>query len=438
MLPRGPPGRPATMHGLAPPPRGFDLGLPPFELEGGQRLPRLHLRGWAWGPASDGPVLDTVARPAPLGDRPVPAAPRSPSVVTAPSRLDPSVPTVLLVHALTGDARAGGPGGWWGPLIGPGRPLDPTRSRLLCFNNLGSCYGSFGPSYPDWPWVPGPQPRFGLGPPELPAAVTTWDQARAILRALDRLGIQRVRVATGGSLGAMIVLALGALAPERFEQLLPLAGSLAASPWIIGFNHVARQTILLDPDWPRGPERGLALARQLAQMTYRAEPGLTARQGRRMRTDFPDRSTTDRPTDDGSFAGQWSSHLPYAQETYLEHQGGKLVARFDAASYLVQLAAMDHHDVERAPPSPAGPDRYEVPHPWPGAGRIRSRVDAVGIDSDVLYPARHMRALVGDRPARRYHELSSLHGHDGFLIEWPQLDAILRASGAPFDGSSHD
>jgi homoserine O-acetyltransferase len=203
-----------------------------------------------------------------------------------------------------------------------------------------------------------------------------------------------------------------------------VAASTAASPWIIGLNHIGRQTILLDPTWPEA-ERGLALARQLAQMSYRAEPGLEQRQGRALRA--PPSSEDPAP-----FTDLWSPRRPYAQETYLEHQGRKLVARFDAPSYLVQLAAMDHHDLARRPPTPTEADAYDLgPDPWPGVGRLSAPIDAVGIDTDVLYFPRHMRAL-GQGPGRAYHEIASPHGHDAFLIEWDQLDALLRAAGAPF------
>ena len=113
----------------------------------------------------------------------------------------------------------------------------------------------------------------------LPATVTPWDQARAILQALDALGIEKVSLVTGGSLGGMIVLCLAVLAPERFERMAPIAAAEKASTWVVGWNHVARQALLLDPGFPEAPARGLELARQLAMITYRAEPGLDARQG---------------------------------------------------------------------------------------------------------------------------------------------------------------
>ncbi len=399
-------------------PRCFDLALPPFVLEGGAALPRLSLSGWWWGRSEDlGPLqrrarcFDPPAAPEVRADPPPPPS--------QGAGLDPGVPTVLLVHALTGDSRAGGDGGWWGPIIGPGRALDPQRARLLCFNNLGGCYGSFGAAHPDWPWRPAPSVGEARRRPGLclPAPVSTYDQARAILRALDALGIGEVQAAIGGSLGGMIVLALGALDPKRFRQLVPVAATAAASPWVIGLNHVARQAILLDPEWPTAP-RGLSVARQIAQMTYRAEPGLEQRQGRRVFDDGP-----------------WDPGRPYAQQTYLEHQGDKLVARFHAPSYLVQLDAMDHHDLRRPPPPPTSDDRYPGWTAWTGPGRLDSAVDAIGIDTDRLFSPGSLEA-VATEAGGRYHELSSLHGHDAFLIEWTQLDRLLRRIGAPFEGFS--
>ena len=180
--------------------------------------------------------------------------------------LDPSVPTVLVVHALSGDARAAGPDGWWGPLVGPGRALDPARVRVLCANNLGSCYGSSGPLDPGWP--------------EGPRRFTPWDQARALWSLLDTLGLERLRLATGASLGGMIAICLAVLRPGGVERLLPIGTASAASAWVAGWNHVSRQILRLDPGWPSDVGRGLELARQLAMLTYRAEQSLDARHHR--------------------------------------------------------------------------------------------------------------------------------------------------------------
>jgi homoserine O-acetyltransferase/O-succinyltransferase len=408
-------------------PRVFDLSLPDLPLEAGARVAPHLVRGWWWGPPEDLEWLQARARvhsEQETRDGRLRVVRRSASALRDAAtdarraghrRAPDPVPTVLLVHALTGDMNAGGEGGWWEPVIGPGRPLDPSRVRLLCFNNLGSCYGTSGPADEGFPQRTD-DARFGPAPVlpkgdlrlderSLPATVTPWDQARSILAALDALSVEEVALVTGGSLGGMVVLCLAALAPERFQRMVPIATAEAASAWVVGWNHVARQAILLDPEYPESPRRGLELARQLATLTYRAEAGLDATQPR---------------------PHAWSSRALYPVESYLEHQGGKLEARFDARSYLALLGAMDHHDLARVP----------TPRGGPGVDRIRASTLSIGIDRDQLFPPEHMKALSRRLRAQGLHAeyaaVSSVHGHDGFLIEWDALaPLLLRALALP-------
>jgi len=338
-------------------PQVFDLPLPDLALERGGVVRRHRLHGWWWGPAGDHPH--------------------------GPAR---GVPTVLLVHALTGGAQAGGPGGWWEPLIGPGRALDPARHRIVCFNNLGSFYGSSAPGMPGFP-------RGAR------VTLTSVDLARSILLGLDGLGLERVHLAAGGSLGGMVVLALGALAPRRIERLLPIATCAASSAWVVGWNHVAREILRLDAGYPHHVNRGLEVARQLAMLTYRAEPGLESAQHRGLP---PIRR----------FKG-------YRIQSYLEHHGRKLKNRFTARCYELLLDAMDHHDLLRPLPGGRGP----------ALARIRASTLVVHVGTDQLFTpaqsaelARHLRANRA-RVARA--TLRSPHGHDAFLIEWAQLAAIV-------------
>lgn len=333
----------------AAPSQSFILTLPDLPLERGGRVRRHRAGAWWWSREGDRPAQ-------PL----------------------PDVPTVLLVHALTGSAQAGGPGGWWEPLIGPGRALDPAKYRLVCFNNLGSFYGSSAPGMPGWP--KGKR-----------IALTSIDLARAILQGLDALGLQRVHLATGGSLGGMVVLALAALEPRRFERLMPVATAASASAWIVGWNHVARGILQLDPGYPHHGARGLELARQLAMLTYRAEPGLAQK------------ITTARGI--GS---------------YLEHHGRKLHGRFTAACYESQLDAMDHHDLTKPLRGGRGP----------ALSRIASPALVVDVDSDQLFTPAQSTALAaalrqnGTTVARA--TLRSPHGHDAFLLEWEQLARLVQ------------
>jgi homoserine O-acetyltransferase len=330
-------------------PQTFILALPDLPLECGGVVRKHRTHGWWWSRAGDTPAE--------------PAA---------------DVPTVLLVHALTGSAQAGGPGGWWEPLIGPGKVLDPARYRVLCFNNLGSFYGSSAPGLPGFPRGK----RITL---------TSLDLARAILQGLDGLGVRQVHLATGGSLGGMVVLALAALDPARFARIMPVATTAASSAWVVGWNHVARGILQLDPGYPHHVSRGLELARQLAMLTYRAEPGLELKHGRTGR----------------GIGG------------YLDHHGRKLHGRFTAPCYESQLDAMDLHDLLRPLPGEARP----------ALDRIRASALVVDVDTDQLFPpaqseelARHLRR--GRRRVVRA-TLTSPHGHDAFLLEWNQLAPVV-------------
>lgn len=396
----------------------FEVHLPPFVLEAGASLGSLTMRGWISTPEPTSGVPAEWARRVEGRDHAGEQLVRRKRPAITPDvavSLSSSVPTVLVVHALTGDHRVGGEGGWWSEVCGPGLPLDTNRFRVICFNNLGSCYGSSGPGDSDFPTLTDePQARVAPGTrgawtprrDHVPATITTWDQARAILQALDALGAGSVHAVIGGSVGGMITLCLAMLAPERFERVVPIAASENASPWIIGFNHVARQTLLADPGYPDEAHRGLALARQLAHMTYRAEEGLTQRQGRGRVPGF----AHDAP------------QQPYLVQTYLTYQGERLVRRFDARAYISQLDAMDHHDMWRRPP------HLTDVEPW-DLRRLRGRYLCIGIDSDALYLPVHMETLADQLHdvglIAEYAELRSKHGHDGFLIEFDQLKPIL-------------
>jgi homoserine O-acetyltransferase len=387
----------------------FDLVLPSLALEAGARLESHLARAFVWERGAE-PTL-AEARPTVVRrSREAMAA-----IQSWDGALDPEVPTIVVVHALTGEAQCAGPGGFWEPVIGPGKALDTRRYRVVCVNLLGSCYGSSGPCDEGFPRrteeraieVDLSRSKGVRAVPEhaMPATVTTWDQARAILLALDRLGLRRVALATGGSLGGMVTLCLGALAPERFERLAPIAATDAASAWLVAFNQVGRAAILSDPGFPHDVGRGLELARQLAMVTYRAEPGLELAQGREQ-----------------VGVTRWSPRAPYRMATYLEHHGRKLRARFDALAYLTLTGAMDHHDLGRDPNGEGDSDGW-------GHRRIRASVLAADIDTDQLFtPAateRYAAALRANGVLVERQTIASPHGHDAFLFEWGALARVL-------------
>ncbi len=387
-----------------------DLPLPPFRLACGAALPGLHVRVQALGPGVEPLAPWEVAAPPTATVVRRTAGESAALWASAPPPRLPPAPTVVLVHALTGEARAGGPGGWWAPLVGPGRVFDTDRVRVLCANLLGSCYGTFGAAdaeFPRWRDVPGPDAPDGPGalppPPEwAPAPVTTWDQARMLLALLDALGIDTVDRVAGGSVGGMVALAVQALAPDRVRAVDAVATDAVATPWVIGWNQVGRQAVFADPS------RGLELARQLAHLSYRADEGLSERQGRRR-------------TGPG-----WRAS--YAMQTYLEHQGHKLAARFDPASYVAMLDTMDHHDLARmVQPDPH--ESWRADGPW-GEARLHD-VRGVGLTTDRLFPPERLRDLCARVPGGAFHLIANPHGHDAFLLAWEELAAALGGPGSP-------
>lgn len=367
-----------------------DVLLDDLRLEAGAVLERPRLRAWMWSSRED---HEAFAAGAPLPPR----------------------PTALLVHGLTQGARAGGEGGFWAPLVGKGRPLRPWAMRLLSFNLLGSCRGSTGPADPGFPTrdadaaFPAP-PALVRGAPsrperELPATITPRDQAAAIARALDVLGVPTVDLVAGGSLGGMVATWLPAIDKGRFANVLAIATPLASTAWMIGWNHVAREAILADPGYPAS-HSGLAVARQIARLTYRSEVGLGELQGRRTAGAFDEER--------GARDEAWSPRGSYRVESYLRHAGRAF--DFDARSYLALTWAMDHHDLARAPDFVDRAARYLI----------------VDIDSDRLVEASAVEALaraLSSANARTLRlTLRSTRGHDALFSEWGELTRALRAA----------
>lgn len=295
---------------------------------------------------------------------------------------------VLVCHALTGSADVDA---WWPDLLGSGRSLDPTRDFVVCSNVLGSCYGTTGPS------SPGPDGRaWGADFPP----VTIRDMVRLQGALLDALGIGRLRLVIGGSLGGMQALEWAVTYPERVEAAVLVATSGRHSAWCIAWSEAQRQAIFADPRWRGGrypasspPAAGLAAARMMAMVSYRSRASFEARHGRARH---------------GSEA--------FAIESYLRHQGRKLVDRFDARSYVTLTRAMDGHDVAR------GRGDYGSV-----LGRVRAPVLVVGIESDVLYPLAEQEELAACLPNARLARLASPDGHDGFLTDALVLDGLVRA-----------
>lgn len=312
---------------------------------------------------------------------------------------------VVVLHALTGDSHITGPAGddhptpgWWDGVAGPGAPIDTDRWCAIATNVLGGCRGSTGPSSP----APDGKPWGSRFP-----AITVRDQVDADLAALAALGITRVAAVVGGSMGGARALEWIVGHPDTVRAALILAVGARATADQIGTQSTQVSAIKADPDWQNGdyhgtgrePTAGIEIARRFAHLTYRGEEELDER----FRNDA---QGDESPTDGGR----------YAVQSYLEHQGGKLAARFDAGTYVTLTDALSSHDVGR------------------GRGGVRAALAGCdvpvvvgGITTDRLYPLRLQQELADLLPGCvELNVVESAYGHDGFLVETDVVGALIR------------
>jgi homoserine O-acetyltransferase/O-succinyltransferase len=329
--------------------------------------------------------------------------------------LSPAADNALLVcHAWTGDSHAAGPlatghdsPGWWDDLIGPGRAIDTDHWFVVCANVLGGCQGSTGPAsaHPD-----DGEPYGSRFP-----VVTIRDMVRVQARLADALGVRQWQSVIGGSMGGMQVLEWAVMYPERVRSIVPIATCAHSTAQQIAWGAIGRRAIALDPNWRdgdyygappgQGPWQGLAIARMVAQVTFRSDNVFTEKFGRELADGATLRDSLD----------LWQR---FEVERYLDHHGDKLIRRFDANSYLIIGKAMDLHDVGR--------HRNGLES---AMARVRVPTLSIGIWSDMLYPSYQQRQicdlLTRNGTECSYVEIDSPHGHDAFLINFDQVGAAL-------------
>ena len=299
---------------------------------------------------------------------------------------------VWVCHALTANADVLT---WWPGLVGPGCYFDPAEWFIVCANVLGSCYGSTGPLDAD---PATGQARFQHFP-----LLTIRDLVAGHEALRQELELTDIHTLIGGSLGGQQALEWAVQQPDLFDHLVVIATNARHSAWGIAFNEAQRLAIEADPTYaagqPGGGDAGLRAARAVALLSYRSYPAYAETQ-------------TD-PDDD---------QLPreHRASTYQRYQGDKLVARFDAYSYVSLSRSMDTHNLGRG--------RDGVPA---ALARIGARTLVLGITSDVLFPLSEQRELGRHIPGAMYAELDSRFGHDGFLLETAAITHFLELFYAP-------
>jgi len=318
---------------------------------------------------------------------------------------------VLICHALTGDQYVAsthpitGKPGWWERIVGPGKLIDTDKYFVICSNVLGSCLGTTGP----WETNPKTGEAWGLNFP----VITIRDMVKVQAALMDHLGIDQLFMVLGGSMGGMQVLEWLTTYPERLHSAVALATAARHTAQNIAFHEVGRQAVMADPNWHGGtyynqdskPDKGLAVARMTAHITYLSEDALTKKFGRNLQA-------RDKIT--------FGFDADFQVESYLRYQGSAFVDRFDANSYLYITRAMDYLDIAR---------RYDgrLADAFKNASHVRCCV--ISFSSDWLYPTLENKSIVHAMNAAgvpvSFAEIDSPNGHDAFLLEEPEMDQML-------------
>ena len=306
--------------------------------------------------------------------------------------------------------------GWWHNMIGPGKAVDTDRWFVIGVNNLGSCFGSTGPTHNH----PATGQPWGADFP----VVTVEDWVEAQARLLDRLGIETLAAVMGGSLGGMQTLSWTLQYPERVRHAVVVASAPNLTAENIAFNEVARRAIVTDPDFHDGhylregtlPRRGLRIARMIGHITYLSDDVMNEKFGRSLR-----------PADLASALPSAAPGYKYSTqdvefqiESYLRHQGDKFSDYFDANTYLLITRALDYFD----------PAREYDGNLTRALARAQARFLLISFTTDWRFsPARSreiVKALLDNRREVSYAEIDAPHGHDAFLLDDARYHAAVR------------
>jgi len=293
---------------------------------------------------------------------------------------------IWVCHALTANSDVFE---WWPGLFGDHALFNPDDHYIVCANIPGSCYGSTGPlSYnPDTD-----KPYFHDFP-----ELTVRDIVNSLELLRIHLGIGKIRLVIGGSLGGQQALEWSVLKPEIFNNMVLIACGAKTSPWAIAFNESQRMAIECDPTWQEHRSdaglEGMKTARSIALLSYRHYETYTISQD--------DESDELRTT--------------YKASSYQRYQGLKLARRFNAFSYYYLSKVLDTHNVGRK--------RKSIGN---ALSHIQANTIIIGINTDILFPSEEQKFLASKIPGAKYYEIQSRFGHDGFLTETGKITGILR------------
>ena len=283
-------------------------------------------------------------------------------------------PIVLINHALTGNSNVAGKGGWWTPIVGPGKVIDTNLYSVLAFNIPGNGQDQYPSNlienYKDF---------------------TAGDIAQIFALALDDLKITQLFAVIGGSVGGGLAWELAALKPDLIEHLIPIASDWKSTDWLLANCHI-QDRILNNSSEP------LADARMHAMSLYRTPESL--------------KSKFDRTLQDGEAI--------FAVESWLNYHGKVLNERFQLPAYKMMNQVLRTIDISH------GKEEFIKV-----ASKIKSNIHIVTINSDLFFkPEENWETYVDLKTHKdnvTISEIHSIHGHDAFLIEFAQLEVILES-----------
>lgn len=294
---------------------------------------------------------------------------------------------VWICHALTANAD---PAEWWPGMVGENAVIDPKKYFIVCANILGSCYGSSGPMSQN-PLTS--QPYYNSFP-----AISIRDMVKAHILLREHLGIKKIDLLVGGSMGGYQAMEWAIMESSRIKQLFLLATSPTESAWGKAIHAAQRLAIEADATWmqaqPAAGKNGLKAARAIGMLSYR-------NYGIMVKTQSDDDSEK---LDD------------YKAVSYMNYQGNKLAQRFNAFSYWLLTKALDTHHIARG----RGGNVNAV------LKTIHQRTLIIGISSDILCPLAEQQHMADEMPNASLVEIDSLYGHDGFMVEVEKISACLK------------
>lgn len=318
---------------------------------------------------------------------------------------------ILICHALTGDQYVASrnpvtqKNGWWDHVVGEGKAIDTNKFFIISINSLGSCMGSFGPKEINTET----NTPYNLSFP----IITIEDMVKVQKQFIEEVfALKKLYSVIGGSMGGMQALEWSSSYPEMIKSAIILASSARHTAQNIAFHEVGRQAIMADYNWYKGeyiakksfPEKGLAVARMAAHVTYLSENALAEKFGRNLQ-------------EKKNFT--YNFDIDFQIESYLHHQGINFVDRFDPNSYLYITKAMDYFDL--------GSKHGSLELAFQKAANIKFCL--ISFSDDWLFPTSEsrfiLRALNNIGAEVSFAEIKSTRGHDSFLVPNKQLDDLM-------------